>query len=450
MKLLLEAGADVNTQDDDGGTALMYAVRFQGHLPHMKLLLEAGANVNAQDAHGVTALMYALKQDTLPHMKLLLKAGANVNAQDNDGRTALMLSCMRGFKEHIQVLLSVGAAVGILDRFGENAISHARSRGYMKEDDLFSLIELTRQQTGTRATRGSVSVLLSDDTPADIDFDVLLGEGAFGEVFLGKHGESKVAVKIAKLDQGCLDIRAFQAEVGVMAILKHENIVRLVASKLEEGVGYIIMEYCDRGSLSDILYNNDVETPLSADCILKWMVEGTAGLSYLHSAGFVHRDVKPSNILIHENHVKLADFGIAKAYRDSTQAVSMTIASLPKGTVEYFAPEILNPDAFQMHPQETFTTKSDVYAFGTVMFECATSTKPYVEFEEQTSISRFASIVDTVLQGGRPRGVYRDELRGAYADLVTHCWRHDPNDRPTADEIRQALERISIERSTAL
>lgn len=90
-ELLLEAGADVNIEDDlSGMSPLTWAVReYEQNADFIKRLLEAGANVNARNGIGETALIYAVRSGRVRVIKQLLKAGADVNSRDNEGKTAL-------------------------------------------------------------------------------------------------------------------------------------------------------------------------------------------------------------------------------------------------------------------------------------------------------------------------------------------------------------------------
>jgi uncharacterized protein len=108
--LLIEAGADVDTQNIDGRTDLMVTAGGWGRLQKMKVLLEAGANINVRDKNGKTALMYAVKERSNEEkITLLIEAGADLDIQDNDGNTALSLAKETGHTEIVQLLIDAGA-----------------------------------------------------------------------------------------------------------------------------------------------------------------------------------------------------------------------------------------------------------------------------------------------------------------------------------------------------
>lgn len=118
-------------------------------------------------------------------------------------------------------------------------------------------------------------------------------------------------------------------------------------------------ELAKRGSLYTVLHS---DTPLTQELRNRLALESARGLLHLHESGFVHRDIKSPNVLVTEDwHAKLADFGLAKARTETkTTTKSSTATSL-----RWSAPEVLS-----LKPQ--FSTASDVFSFGVLLFELAT------------------------------------------------------------------------------
>ncbi len=131
IKKVLEAGANVNYQDDYGWTALMLASE-NGYIEAVRALLEAGANVNLQNKKSrYTALMLASRKGHIETVRALLAYGANVNHQDRFGSTALIWASYDGPIEIVRLLLAYGANVNHQDKKGRTALYYA-GRGYFE------------------------------------------------------------------------------------------------------------------------------------------------------------------------------------------------------------------------------------------------------------------------------------------------------------------------------
>src|SRR5688572_18794488 len=140
-----------------------------------------------------------------------------------------------------------------------------------------------------------------------------LGRGGMATVYLAeetKHGRP-VAIKVLRPDISSLvGTGRFLREIGIAARLSHPHLVPLIDSGEASGVLYYVSAYVAGGSLRDRLRR---EQRLSVAEALRIAGEVGAGLDYAHREGFVHRDVKPENILFADGHALLADFGIARA-----------------------------------------------------------------------------------------------------------------------------------------
>jgi len=135
-KLLIEAGADVYTVDEEGETALMTASR-RGNLEVVKLLIEKGADVNAENKAEWTALMRASMDGHLEVAKFLVESGANINDICCWGTTALMLASIRGHLEIVELLIETGADINIKDQCGATALISAIKGKHKKTAQLW-------------------------------------------------------------------------------------------------------------------------------------------------------------------------------------------------------------------------------------------------------------------------------------------------------------------------
>jgi len=132
VKMWLMAGANINAQEKlYGNTALVVASKY-GYTEIVKLLLEAGADVNVKNKDGETALMKASYNGYTEIVKMLIDAGADVNIKDRYGTTALMLASLYGYTEIVELLIKAGANVNIKNSYGGTALRWASANGSTK------------------------------------------------------------------------------------------------------------------------------------------------------------------------------------------------------------------------------------------------------------------------------------------------------------------------------
>jgi uncharacterized protein (TIGR02145 family) len=199
-----------------------------------------------------------------------------------------------------------------------------------------------------------------------------LGEGGMGVVYLAENinNSQTVAFKMLKLEYANVPkIRQrFLAEAKSLKQLNHENIVRIIETIDAGDVVAFTMEYIDGQSLSDIL---KVEKRLSDEVILDYLQQILSGLNHVHSKGLIHRDTKPSNIMITKSgSVKLLDFGIAKNTDDTLLDYTQTKEFERMGTLGYMSPE-------QLKNTKNVTYRTDIYSLGVVLYEMIAGKKLY-------------------------------------------------------------------------
>ena len=187
--------------------------------------------------------------------------------------------------------------------------------------------------------------VLPPGTPLRIGhYEVLevLGEGGMGFVYKAKHAflETIVAIKVIKEELASQPdiLKRFLQEAKVGIALDHPNIVRIHDAGESEGVFFISMEFFEGKDLAGVVKENG---PLPYKQALKLSLQMANALSYAHKQGVIHRDVKPSNILLNtQGQVKLVDFGLAKAWQKAG-AHQLTASGQMLGTIQYISPEQL-------------------------------------------------------------------------------------------------------------
>ncbi|GKB89723.1 kinase RLK-Pelle-CrRLK1L-1 family protein [Tanacetum coccineum] len=157
----------------------------------------------------------------------------------------------------------------------------------------------------------------------------------------------------------------FEAEVKILSKLRHGNLVSLIGYCNEGKDMCLVYEFMPNGTLEDHLHKGDTRTELSWPQRLKICIGAVRGLDYLHTGtstqhGVIHRDVKSSNILLDANFAaKISDFGLAKV--GPINQTQTYVSTRVKGTFGYMDPYYFNSGKL--------TRKSNVYAFGVVLFE---------------------------------------------------------------------------------
>jgi serine/threonine-protein kinase len=201
----------------------------------------------------------------------------------------------------------------------------------------------------------------------------VLGRGGMGEVYRGEHVTLNRAVAIKVLPRELAqkdESRArFEREAQIVASFKHPNIVNVFDFGEYEGMFYMVMEFLEGRELSDVLKADGAISPAEAYPILH---DVAAALDYAHAQGFVHRDVKPSNIMLQptrdgKRRAVLMDFGIAKIVSGSSAGITQTGTM---GTLDYMAPE-------QIMSAKEVDQSADVYSLGIVAFQMLTGELPF-------------------------------------------------------------------------
>jgi serine/threonine protein kinase len=192
----------------------------------------------------------------------------------------------------------------------------------------------------------------------------LLGQGGFAEVYLGQHIRLSLqaAIKVLHTHLTGSEAKHFYQEAETIAKLTQPSIVRIFDYDVQDGMPFLVMDYAPNGSLRR-RYPKGTVVPLAQ--IVSCVKQVADALQYAHDHKFIHRDVKPENMLLgrHEE-VLLSDFGLA-ALSHSSGSLSTHEAA---GTLPYMAPEQI-----EGHPREA----SDQYALGCVVYEWLCGSRPF-------------------------------------------------------------------------
>jgi serine/threonine-protein kinase len=245
-----------------------------------------------------------------------------------------------------------------------------------------------------------------------------LGEGGMAEVWEARHIHlgNRAAVKflLPEFARNQEMQERFLNEGKRQAQLQHPNIVPAMDFFQVDGRSYLVMQYVEGTNLEARLQKEN--PPLTLDEIHSISWDVLSALDYAHSAGVVHRDVKPSNILIDKNkRVLLMDFGIALAMTEE-QRVTRTGTSM--GTPDYMSPE-------QITRPRDVDSRSDIYSFGCVLYAMLSGNPPFSS-EGATAFN----IQDRHVRTAPPPLVYRNaKVPGAVAQVVMKCLEKEPANR---------------------
>jgi serine/threonine protein kinase/Tol biopolymer transport system component len=266
-----------------------------------------------------------------------------------------------------------------------------------------------------------------------------LGAGGMGEVYRARDTrlERTVAVKVLHTHMAAsAELRQrFEREAKTISQLSHPHICALYDVGTEGEIEYLVMELLEGETLSDRL----AKGPLPREQMLRYGTEIADALDQAHRHGIVHRDLKPSNVMITKSGVKLLDFGLAKAVAPLSTQSSLT--GLPTqqglteegtilGTFQYMAPE-------QLEGKDA-DARTDLFAFGAVLYEMATGRKAF-------SASSRASLIAAIMSAEPPPISSIQQMSPPALDrIVKTCLAKDPDDRwQSASDVAKELRWVS-------
>ncbi|CAB4066326.1 Fibroblast growth factor receptor 1,Tyrosine kinase receptor Cad96Ca,Fibroblast growth factor receptor 4,Proto-oncogene tyrosine-protein kinase ROS,Fibroblast growth factor receptor,Angiopoietin-1 receptor,Fibroblast growth factor receptor 3,Vascular endothelial growth factor receptor 3,Tyrosine-protein kinase receptor torso,Proto-oncogene tyrosine-protein kinase receptor Ret,Tyrosine-protein kinase receptor Tie-1,Tyrosine-protein kinase receptor Tie-2,Vascular endothelial growth factor receptor 1,Fibrobla len=281
-----------------------------------------------------------------------------------------------------------------------------------------------------------------------------LGEGAFGKVVQGevkdlprRPGITTVAIKMLKEGHTDSEMIDLVSEMTMMKIIgQHVNIINLLGLATRDGPLYVIVEYAEHGNLKDFLRkksraytnegyerpnsvvnNNNNEDIISEKQLISFARQVCKGMEYLGSMKWIHRDLAARNVLVAKDYtIKIADFGLARDVHADEYYKKRGEGILP---VKWMAPEAL----FQRH----YTTRSDVWSFGILLWEIMTfGARPYPSVP---SIEKLFTLLKNGHRMEKPSACSPDVY-----SIMLECWESNPANRPSFTELIEQFDRILV------
>lgn len=306
--------------------------------------------------------------------------------------------------------------------------------------------------------------LLTIIDPQQIFLQKIIGEGTFGRVWSARWRSASVAVKEFVFAQAAVAgksamqqeiVEEIIGEAGMMAILRHPNVLQLFGCSLTAQAIWIVSELCSLGSLRQVL--DDSDTPLPLETRVSLALQVAEGMTYLHNQEppIIHRDLKSHNIFVHETYTdmeetgstvsdrdlrgpyrrmfqpekmnthstlvaKIGDWGSARATLSGSRTMTHGV-----GTACWLAPEVIK------HARSS--KYSDVYGYGIVLWELATREEVYQGLETTQII---AKVANESLRPPVPQDC-------PWKDVMVQCWEERPQDRPEFIDIVGKLDCLS-------
>ncbi|XP_044502137.1 integrin-linked protein kinase 1-like isoform X2 [Mangifera indica] len=351
------------------------------------------------DSEGPYRLLYCSSKGYKAGVLQELEKGVEPNVADYDKRTALHLASSEGRAEIVLLLLERRADVNSLDRWG-------RTVGLDSQIPCYEI----------------------DHNEVDMDEAILIGQGAYGEVYLVKWRGTEVAAKTIRSSIAANPrVRSsFLKELCLWQTLRHPNIVQFLGVLKHSERLIFLTEYLRNGSLHDILKKRGRIDPPTA---VSYALDIARGMNYLHQHkphAIIHRDLTPSNVLLGEaGRLKVTDFGLSKiAQEKDSYGYKMTGET---GSYRYMAPEV--------YRRESYGKSVDVFSFAVIVYEMFQG-GPTNRAETGIQIADRRAYEDS-----RPplsSTLYPEPVK----ELLRDCWHKNPDCRPTFEEIISRLETI--------
>jgi serine/threonine-protein kinase len=293
----------------------------------------------------------------------------------------------------------------------------------------------TPEQAAAAARAGAVT---PEARPVIAGYEVIekLGQGGMGVVWLARQESdgSLVAIKTIRpsVAPGQAAVQRFLREAAILQRLRHPHIVAFRADGETGGLLYFVMDHVPGQDARRLVQE---QGPLPVGRAVRLVCQILEGLAYAHGLGFVHRDVKPANLLVTEGEpetAKLADFGLARAYQDSPLS-GLTLTGSVAGTPAFMPPE-------QVRDFRSVRPAADQYSAAATLYFLLTGQPPYDGTSDPTTLLRLVLTSDPV-----PLRDRRPDLPEALAAVVRRALARKPEERfPDVETLRRELLPLAL------
>jgi hypothetical protein len=364
---------------------------------------------------------------------------ALLNDELSESATAQLEDHVAGCPACQASLLDLGGGPELEDRTEVAQILTETGGSTLSDEPRPDFLERLARMAVQEADRSSASA----SEPLDIDgpdlpgIDLLdeLGRGALGTVYLARHREINrlVALKVVPVDRLTSSRERERARRGVEAVthLQHPNIIQIYHVGRHERWFFGTLEYMEGGSLSDRLQGTPIDFREAAH-LMRTLARTVA---FVHQNGFVHRDLKPGNILFKADGTpKVADFGLARTF---AEASDVTLDGEALGTPSYMAPE-------QARGRPNPGPSVDIYALGAILYELLTGQPPF------RGTTKLDTLYQVVHLPPVPVSRLNPKAPAELAAICMRCLEKEPELRyASAEELADDLDRFLAARPIA-